>query len=697
MNRLPLIAPVLTAALAAAAPMQAWADEAGADAEVERPGIVVNGQRADYRDNEADALRTGTPLIDTPQSVTTLSREQLDDQGAESLNVALRYVPGVTLGQGEGHRDQVVLRGQSSTADFFLDGLRDDAQYYRPLYNTERVEVLKGANALLFGRGGGGGIINRVSKVPHFGEAKASAAAALNSFGAWSLAADGETPLGESLALRLNSTYEEYANNRDVFGGNFLGLAPTLAARLGETGKLTLAYEFDRDRRVTDRGVPSLGGAPITGYEKTFFGSAALNQSRVDAHLLHAAYESELADGLTLNLAALYGTYDKYYGNLLAAGATASTVTLSGYDSTTQRDNWIGQASLVWKGEALGLKHTVLAGFDAGWQDTAATRHNAQFGAGLTSTTTVPLARTLTLPSVVWGPLATSSASKVRSISAYLQDQIELAPFLQVIAGARYDRFSIRADNRINAAQTAQVDGRWSPRLGLVIKPQANLSLYASFARSFLPQSGDQFATLDPTYLGLDPEAFRNLEAGVKWDVTPSLSLTAAAFEIERTNTRVADPANPGFWLQSGASRTHGFEAALSGSILPQWHVTLGYTWQQGKITSTTSAAPAGRKLDKLPEHQFSAWTRYDLTGKLGLGLGLVHQSSQFATISNAVRLPGFTRIDAALFYDLSERIAVQLNIENLTDTRYFASAHTDHNIQPGDPINARLSVKVKF
>lgn len=693
MNRLPLTALLLPLTLA---PSQAWADEAG-EAEIERPAIVVNGQRATYHSDDADALRTGTPLLDTPQSVTTLSRQQLDDQGAESLNVALRYVSGVTLGQGEGHRDQIVLRGQSSTADFFIDGLRDDAQYYRPLYNTERVEVLKGANALLFGRGGGGGVINRVSKAPHFAGAKASANAALGSFGAWSLAADGEAPLGETLALRLNATYEEFANNRDRFGGNFVGLAPTLAARLGDSSQLTLAYEYDRDRRVTDRGVPSLSGAPITGYEKTFFGSPVINQGSVDAHLLRARFETELSDGLTLSLAGLYGTYDKYYGNVLPASASASTVTLSGYDSTTQRDNWIGQASLVWKGEALGVRHTLLAGLDAGWQDTAATRRNALFGAGLASTVTVPLAQSLTLPSIGWTGLVTSSTAKVRTLSAYLQDQIELAPFLQVIAGARYDDFSIRAVNQLTAVNSARSEGKWSPRLGLVLKPRANLSLYASFARSFLPQSGDQFSSLDPSYQGLDPEAFRNLEAGIKWDVTPALALTAAAFQIERTNTRVADPANPGFWLLSGASRVKGLEASLSGAITPAWHVTLGYSWQTGKITSTTSAAPAGRGLDKLPEHQFSAWTRYDLTGKLGIGLGLVHQSSQFATISNAVRLPGFTRIDAALFYDLTDRISLQLNAENLTDTRYFASAHTDNNIQPGDPINLRGSVKVKF
>lgn len=689
------IATTLTpAAIALAQPALA---EAAFDADAP---IVVNGQRGGYRVEDADATKTGTPLLDTPQSVTTLSREQLDDQAVEQLNDALRYVPGVTLGQGEGHRDQVILRGQSSTADFFLDGLRDDAQYYRPLYNTERVEVLKGANALLFGRGGGGGIINRVSKTPDLDRTSGLLSGGLDTFGAWSLAADANLPVTSTVALRLNGTYEAFANHRDDYDGHFIGIAPTLAAKLGEATTLTLAYEYDRDDRVVDRGVPSLNGTPIRGYDKTFFGSPTLNHGTVDAHIVRARLDHELADGLTLSLAGQFANYDKYYANVLPASATASTVTLSGYDSATQRKNWIGQANLVWKGETGSIRHTVLAGIEGGSQITDANRRNVMFanGTGGTQTTaTVPLAQSLTLPATSWSALAGNSHSNVRSLSAYVQDQIELTPYLQVIAGVRRDSFRIDAFDRMSAVATTSDDGKWSPRFGLVVKPMANLSLYASYAKSFLPQSGDQFSTLASSYQSLDPEAFRNLEAGVKWDVLPALAFTAAAFRVDRTNTRVADPSNSGYWLLTGASRVKGLEASLAGTITPNWRGTLGYTYQKGEIRQTTSAAPAGRQLDKLPRHQFSAWTRYDMSEKLGLGLGLIHQSGQFATISNQVRLPGFTRVDAAVYYDISNRIALQLNVENLTETRYYPSAHTDNNITTGEPINARITARVKF
>ena len=682
-----------------ASPGLGWAAEMA-----EAPSIIVTGEHSDYRAEDADATKTGTPLLDTPQSITTLSRAQLDDQGVEQLNDALRYVPGVTLGQGEGHRDQIMLRGQSTTADFYLDGLRDDAQYYRPLYNTERVEVLRGANALLFGRGGGGGVINRVSKAPQFDRSAISASAGVDSFGAWSLAGDVNQPLGTQAALRLNAIYEQFNNHRDVYDGHFIGLAPTAGLKLGEATTLVLAYEYAEDRRITDRGVPSLGGVPIRGFDQTFFGDPAVNRSELTAHIARARIEHEFSDSLSANFTGAYATYDKFYGNALPSGATATTVTLTGYNNGIQRSNWIGQGNLVWKGATGSLHHTLLLGFEAADQDTANIRSDARFAALIgspTASTTVPLARRITLPAISFTAPVNNSTSHVRALSAYIQDQIELGEHVQIVAGVRYDDFRISSVNLVNGFAGARQDGKWSPRLGLILKPQPNISVYASYAKSFLPQAGDQFTVLAANTASLAPEEFRNLEAGVKWDLAGSLSFTSAVFQIDRSNTRVADPAISGLFLLGGKSRVRGFEAALSGKILPEWQITLGYAHQEGEIRSPIASGsatiPAGRKIDKLPRDQFSAWTRYEVTPKLGLGLGLVHQASQFATISNAVLLPGFTRLDAAIYYDLSDRFGLQLNVENLTDTGYFPSAHTDNNITVGEPINARITARVKF
>ena len=680
-------------ALASGLAAPAWAEEA---ADSEAP-IIVTGERPQA---EVSGTKTDTPLLDTPQSVVTLGRERLDDQGVEGLGEALRYVPGVTIGQGEGHRDQVILRGQASTADFFLDGLRDDAQYYRPLYNTQQVEVLKGANALLFGRGGGGGVVNRTSKQARLDKTMIGAAGGVDSFGGWSLAGDLNLPVGEVAALRINGTYESFDNDRDLFGGRFVGVAPTLTLVPADGTRVVLAYEYASDERVIDRGVPSLGGRPIAGYDQAFFGSASVNSGSVDAHIGRIRIDQELGEGLTLDVTGQYAFYDKQYANLLPGVATASTVSFSGYKDTNTRSNWIGQTNLVWKGQTGGIGHTLLVGGEISDQSTGATRRNVLFaapGGGTASSVTLPLAQSFTFPAISWTGLVTNGQTEATSRSLYVQDQIELAPWLQVIGGVRYDRFEISAVNLVTNVPSARTDNKWSPRLGLVLKPQENLSLYASYARSFLPQSGDQFSSLQSSFQSLEPEEFRNLEAGVKWDVKPGLSLTVAAFQLDRSNTRVADPANPGFWLLTGSSRTHGIEAAVAGRITPQWQLSFGYTWQEGEIRTATSAAPAGRQLDKLPHHQASVWTRYDLTPRFGLGLGVLHQSGQYATISNAVWLPAYTRIDAAAYFDVSDRFALQLNVENVTDTTYFASAHSDNNIQPGEPINVKLTARLKF
>lgn len=693
-TRFALLASTVLPAFALAAPAMA---EVAAEAGV-APAIIVYGVPDGYDiEKTRTATKTETPLIDVPQTVTVLSREQLDDQGVESLNDALRYVPGVVLGQGEGHRDQITLRGQTTTADFFLDGLRDDAQYYRPLYNTDRVEVLKGANALIFGRGGGGGVINRVSKAPEFNKARTDFTGGIDSFGAWSMAADLDRPLGEMMAVRLNVTYEDFANHRDQYDGHFVGIAPTLGWKLGDATRLVLGYEYADDQRLTDRGVPSFAGAPIKGFDDTFFGNAATNRSEVQAHIGRVRLDHDFSDALTANLSAQYAHYDKYYGNVYArSAATMTTVELEAYNSDTIRENWMVQGNLVWKGDTGGISHQLLLGFEASDQLTDAKRSDGTFGTSAASRVTVPLAQRLAVPAATFGASSRSSLSKVRALSAYVQDQIDLGDLVKVVLGLRYDDFRITSNNRVNSFRATRSDGKWSPRAGLIIKPRENVSLYASYTKSFLPQSGDQFTVLDATTATLAPEEFRNLEAGVKWDLTERLAFTAALFQIDRTNTRANDPVT-GLVVQTGKSRTKGFEAAMVGQLARGLQVTLGYALQDGEIRSTTAAAPAGRTLAQVPRHQFSAWGRYDFSDRLGLAVGAVRQSQQFATISNTVRLPGFTRIDAALFYKLSDAAQLQLNVENLTDTDYFPSAHTDNNISTGAPLNARLGVKLKF
>jgi len=631
-----------------------------------------------------------------PQAVTVITADQLEDQGVTSLNDALRFVPGVSLETGEGHRDEVFIRGQETTADFYLDGLRDDAQYYRPLYNVERVEVLKGANALIFGRGAGGGAINRVSKVAELGMPEYALGAQVDSFGAFALNADANLPVGDAVAVRLNGTYEEFDNHRDVYDGRFIGFSPTLTAQLGPDTRLYAWYTYDDDERVVDRGLPSLNGGPLRGYDETFFGDADYNFSDVEVHIARTRLEHDFSEAWSLNASLLYADYDKFYSNIVpGGGTTATTVTLSGYESGTDRQNLIGQVNLVGQFDTGSLGHTLLLGAEVGSQDTDAVRNRALFNNGADTSVTVALADTITVPAFTLAPQR-ASMSELSTLSFYAQEQLDIG-MLQLVAGVRFDRFDLESTDLISGFDGARVDERWSPRFGAILKPQDNLSIYASYAESFLPQSGNQFTVLSQQSGSLDPETFENIELGVKYAPHPELLLTAAVFRLTRSNTTAPDPANTGLVVLAGESEVEGFELGLVGEPVDGLSLSLGYAYLDGEITSTTTSAAAGTVLQQVPEHQITAWARYDVTDRLGFGAGLTHLSEQFASLSNNVVMPAYTRVDAAVFFEATETLSLQLNVENLFGEEYYPSAHGDNNIQPGAPLSASFGARLVF
>jgi catecholate siderophore receptor len=662
--------------------------------------IIVIGKADGYLASDSvTATKTDTPLLDVPQTVTVITREQLDDQASRSIADVLRYVPGTTIGQGEGNRDQITLRGQNTTADFFLDGVRDDVQYFRSLYNIERVEVLKGPFALIFGRGGSGGIINRVQKTPSAEAFAFSGWGSVNTFGSWDVAADLNAPLADNAAFRLNATYESLDNHRDFFGGERYAVNPYVAVDLGGGWKAGLSYEYVNDERVTDRGVPSIATAPgqpnrpIEGYRDTFFGVPGVNIAGLEAHIVKGRLDGQLAENLQWSTTLLYGDYDKFYNNVFANGAATGqtgTVALSDYDDPTTRQNFIAQSNLVWDVDFGSVSNTILMGVE--YADQASTNQRRDL---ILSSTTLNLAN-IVYPTVTRGALTRNTVSDVKVFSAYAQDQIGFGQHLDLVIGLRYDRFEIEGTDLIGTPRPfARTDDRVSPRIGVIIKPQDNVSIYTSYSQSFLPRSGDQFLTLSTTQQNLAPERFTNYEAGAKWDIRPDLNVTLAVFRLDRTNATTPDPNNVLTTINIGETRTEGVELGLAGRITPNWQISGGYTYQDARLGGNDAV-----RLAQVPEHQFALWNRYEVTRKFGLGLGLVHQSSQFAAIRTSpttTRLPAFTRADAAVFFKASDRIEFQLNVENLFDESYFSDAHNNNNISTGAPINARLTARVAF
>ena len=705
------------AALACALAAPALASEAAA---VDAQGtIIVTGARESYAvDATGSGTRTNTPLIDIPQAISIVTEAQIDDQSLRSIGDVLRTVPGATIGQGEGHRDQITLRGNNSTADFFVDGLRDDVQYYRGLYNVERIEILKGPNAMIFGRGGGGGVINRVTKRP-LANSFARGTASVDSEGGYLLDADLNYGINEMSAVRLNGVYERFDTFRDVYEGDRFAVNPTAAFSFGGRTRIDIGYEYAQDDRVVDRGIPSAGpgtlaspAGPLRGFRDAFFGDPNINDSDFDAHVLKARVEHQFSDAVTLTSRLLYGDYDKAYQNVFAATSVATnaasaarTVGLEAYRDTTTRETLISQTDLVAQFATGPLAHTFLAGFEYSDQETVSERINGFFTGGVRSNgdrrVTVPLTDSLAIPAMQFraGPTGAGNrrnASEADVLAVYVQDQIAFGPMFDLIAGLRYDRFELDAVNLFNGQTFRRIDDLWSPRLGLVFKPQETLSLYASYSRSYLPQSGDQFTSLDLTGAALEPEKFDNHEIGLKWELRPSLIFTAAAYQLDRSNTRVN--LTGGVVALSGEQRSRGIELQLSGEIRKNWHLNAGYALQDAEVRSATAACITGNcDIAQVPRHQATLWTRYDVTNRLGFGLGAYHQSKSFASISNTVVLPSYTRIDAAAFFDLTPRVRAQLNVENLFGETYFPTAHNDNNITPGAPTTVKATLRFGF
>jgi len=282
--------------------------------------------------------------------------------------------------------------------------------------------------------------------------------------------------------------------------------------------------------------------------------------------------------------------------------------------------------------------------------------------------------------------------------AGYVQDQVAIGKYVDVIGGVRFDRFDLQSTDRRSGAAFGRVDNLVSPRIGLVVKPLDTLSLYASYSVSYLPSAGDQFSTLSPGLAIANPEKFVNKEVGAKWDVAPRLQLTAAAYDLERTNQRLADPNNPGFFILSGATRTKGFELGANGYVTDAWQIAGGYAYTEAEIAGATSATIVpGNTVGLVPAHAFTLWNRYQIDQRWGVGLGVITQSHAYASSDNTVRLPGFTRLDGAVFFRVTESIRAQVNVENLLNRRYYATADGNNNITPGSPRAVRFAVVANF
>ena len=659
--------------------------------------IVVKGKVL-YSD-QVTALKTPVPIIDVPQTLSIVTDDEIRKQGFRELGDIVRYTPGVNTSQGEGHRDSIVFRGVRSTADFYLDGVRDDVQYYRSLYNLEQVEILRGPNALLFGRGGTGGIINRVTKKAVLDEQFGSFDMGADSFGAFDFAVDYNVSTGEKSALRINFHSDTLENHRDYFDGDRYGFNPTLRLELSPVTTLDLSYEHADHERFIDRGVPTLNGEPVEAFEEIVFGDTDTNLQTLRADIYRANLSHEFSDTRKGNLVVQYSDFQKMYKNYYASGYSGGdTFTADGYKDPTERTNLIISGNIVNEFQTGSAKHTLLVGAEIIDTENENYRYNTFFITTEDDNEVFNITRPINFGVNAAGvrtyndftaDLKSSTESDIEVTSIYIQDQIDVTDKFKILLGGRFDNFDITVRDVKKGTSESREDEEFSPRAGLIFKPQENVSLYVSYAESFLPRSGEQFKKLDANAARLDPDVYESTEIGVKWDIRPGLSFTASYFDSEQTiATRDSDT---GENSEIVGLQVDGIELELKGQVTEKLSLAIGYSDLDGETAK-------GGEPREIPEYTASLWATYEVNDRFGIGFGVTAQGeSNIKNDKPGLILPDYTRVDFAAYYDLADDLSIQLNVENVTDELYFPHSHSTHQASVGEPLNARISLRKTF
>ena len=671
--------------------------------------VVVEG-RVLYSDR-VNALKIPTPIVDVPQSAQITTGAEIFDRGFNSVGDIVRYTPGVNTSQGEGHRDAIVIRGVRTTADFFVDGVRDDVQYYRSLYNLDQVEVLRGPNSLLFGRGGTGGVLNRVTKKAQIGDEFGSFGVTADSFSQSYGAFDYNFNLGPNSALRFNAHADKLDGDRDFMDGDRFGFNPTLRVKLSDRTTVDLSYENVDHERFIDRGIPTgTDGLPKESLSDVVFGMKSTNFHTVEADIWRLNFESALSDTLKSNFVLSHTQFDKVYQNLYANDYSQADneVRLKGYLDPTGRDSLVASYSLI---KEIG-DHTLLVGAEYVDQENTNHRYKSNFvgdafssdqeqawfditRSGVFDSGSASAGGTKAQTSVEFtSVLKSKTETEIEVNSIYFQDQWDVTDNIIVTLGGRYDDFDITlVDVKNSVTRTATIE-EFGPRGGIVFKPNSNSSLYASYSEAFLPRSGEQFKAMSDSASISDPDEFENAEIGYKYDDGNTL-FSIAFFEIEAKRFERANLASD--QTEERNLESDGFEIAYSGKLSDNITLAASYSEIEGTNLIEVSGVDTVVDAREIPEENWTLWLDYQASPRLSYGIGVTHQGESLISDGSTQKLPDYERIDFSLNYDVRDDLTLQFFIENLADEDYYPHSHGSHQVTVGEPVNAKLGFYKKF
>ena len=707
-------------ALMLAASVSAWAQSLPAetpDSKTLAP-VTVTGTR----DRAAQTYQSGVTSVgkmplaakDIPQSLTIVNEKLLHDQGKDNLKSALENVVGITFEAAEGGRvgDNIRLRGFSAAGDIYLDGMRDIAQYNRDTFNIDRIEVLRGAASMLFGRGSTGGVINQVNKQPRL-ITEHEVNATIGTQGYQRLQGDFNFKLAGDAALRINAMTTDSHGRGNIAGAQThrRGLALDYRWGIGTADEFQVSYSHLHYNDRPDWGFAWLNDRPAPSpTNKYWYGlDSDFQNDKADALTLNHTHR--WADGSSLKTAVRDGYYSRAMWATQSSFAAGTTIfNLNPNTVVTRRTNAKSgeehhsffQTDYITSTEWFGLKNSILVG--------------GEYAVENSSRSTYPNIAATKAPTTVGNPNSAGLSSnlvdrfatrfKATTLGLYVQDTIELTPHWKLVGGLRVDRFAGDYDRSGNALPNntplSRSDTLLSKRLGLMYQPTQEVSYYAAYGTSF-NTSGDLYQ-FDPQTANTPPESSRNIEIGAKWELYDGdLSLRTALARTDKYNERNTDidTANNSFLL-SGQRHTDALEFEVAGRINPQWDVFAGLGFLRAVIDKSGSNAAGQAEVGKnpglSPTRQATLFTTYRIADKwrIGGGLTAVSQNKPANSVTSTNRAPGYAKVDALLEYAINQGNTVKLNIDNALNKVYFNSLYRGF-AAPGPERSVRVTLTSKF
>jgi catecholate siderophore receptor len=653
-----------------------------------------------------DLIVTASPSIsafsgtlqNTAQNVNVIPSQVLTDQAVQSVQEALKNVPGITLNAGEGgtHGDNINLRGFAASDDFFLDGLRDTGFYTRDSFNLEALEVYKGPASTLFGRGSTGGVVNQVTKTPQLTDfARGTLVGGTNDEGRGT--ADLNYAFSDDGAVRLNLMgMDAGVAGRDYVENRRWGVAPSVAFGIGTSTTLTLNYLHQEEDNIPDYGIPFAFGAPVPVPRKTYYGLPSDDRNIARDDIGTALFRTEFNDHVWFTDTARAGNYffdsretAAHYGAAPPApGAPLADVltfrdrpSVQGTVSTLMND-----ADLHWKFDLGPVSNHAIFGVELDREESDLVRFANQIN---------QIAGTPILdpdPQEAFPGHQTQVTQRpdtlTKTVSGLIEDTLDFGEHFEATAAVRLDRFNATFNEPITAQHFEHTDTIASPRVALIYKPTDILSVYASFGTSYDPSAEN--LSLSAKTASLAPEKDHTYEVGVKGQALGGkLALQAAIFETYMENARVGDPTNPANpQILAGEERVRGFEADAIGHLTDRLEIIAGYTHVDSVTLESTDPASIGQALLNTAPNQANLWLEYEFTAPWEIGAGLNYMDRRAADVDGTAHVPGYVTLDAMVSYRVNSHLTLQVNGTNLTDKYYFANSYfsspEENHVVPG-------------